>query len=85
MGKDKASKNNRIHANLNTEYSREFSAQATNNGKQKYQDTPNHQNAGKQQGFLVASQNMLAVFSAYTLLLFIRILFFTCISSGSHS
>ncbi|MFB9761364.1 MULTISPECIES: hypothetical protein [Bacillaceae] len=50
MGKDKASKNNRIHANLNTEYSREFSAQATNNGKQKYQDTPNHQNAGKQQG-----------------------------------
>lgn len=53
MGKDKASKNNRIHANnenLNTEYSREFSAQATNNGKQKYQDTPNHKNAGKQQG-----------------------------------
>lgn len=36
-------------------------------------------------GFFAASQDMLAVFSAYTLLLFIRILFFTCISSSSHS
>lgn len=36
-------------------------------------------------GFFAVSQDMLAVFSAYTLLLFICILFFTCISSSSHS
>ncbi|MFX3623744.1 MAG: hypothetical protein ACE3JP_06850 [Ectobacillus sp.] len=41
MGKDKASKNNRVHANINAEFSREFSAQATNNGKKKFRDTPN--------------------------------------------
>jgi hypothetical protein len=42
MGKDKSSKNNRVHFNnMEAEFSREFSAQATNNGRPQNQDKPN--------------------------------------------